>query len=198
MIISKDNKMNQESFNKIFAKKFLNFCNKLPIFVSYTLTPDGIIVYEDEKREEELLNYKFDYSINVQKNIFQIKKILAHHFPVMTEVRVEEITEVTSDEINRLLNERKISMEDVTAKGYQRKYRRNWVIEKLIINRDELFIRDSKTFESRRYKLRYPVVTFIKKVLEHELSRASAWDFFIGRAELLKLDPKDEGVKNAN
>lgn len=195
MIVNKE-KMDPEQFKKVFAKKFKNFCSKLPIMVSYKLLPNGVVLYEHydegEDNKSKIVYYEYDYSTTVQKNIYGIKKILYKYFPSMNEIIQEEI-DATTEETNQKVYEGVITLQDVTPNGYLRKYKKEWQIEKVIIDRDELFIRDLGTKELRRYRMKYPVVTFLKRLRKGEWGKNEAWKFFISKSENKPLDPFDEG-----
>lgn len=198
MIVNKG-KMDTTKFKGIFAKKFKNFCSKLPILISYQMLPNGVVVYEhSEENEEEkskIIHYTFDYSDTIERNIYNIKKILYPYLPTMIQHIQTEI-EATTEETNEKVSQHEITLDDVTHKGYMQKERVVWQIEKVIVNRDELFIRNLSNKELRRYKLKYPVVTFLKRLRKGEFNEEIAWQFFSERAVLKPLDPFDEGEED--
>lgn len=198
MIVNK-NTMDARQFKVIFAKKFKNFCSKLPILISYKLMPNGIIVYEhfDEENEEnkqKILTYDYDYLLSVQKNIYNIKKMLYPYFPEMKQKIVKEV-HATAEEVNTKISSGEISLDDVTSNGYLLISEKKWQIEKVIVGRDEIFIRDMDSKSLYRYKLKYPVVTFLKKMRNNEITYKDAWEFFVNKAKQLPLDPNDDGER---
>lgn len=186
-------------FKSVFAKKFKNFCSKLPILISYEFLPNGIIIYEhfDEENEDnkkQIIYYEYDYPISVQKNIYNIKRQLYDYLPILTQIIKVEV-EAGAQEVNTKVASGEISFNDVTPTGYMIFQERNWQIEKVIIDRDEIFIRDLDTKILYRYKLKYPVFTFLKKLRNEEFTQKEGWEFFIRKAKQLPLDPGDEGEK---
>lgn len=201
MIVDKS-KMDTKKFKTIFAKKFKNFCSKLPILLSYELLPNGVIIYEhygedEEDNKETILHYEYDYLNTVQKNIYNIKKHLYNYFPVLTQV-VNEEKSASSEEVNKKIAEGQITLENVTAKGYWTTIEKLWEIEKIIVDRDEIFIRELESKTLYRYRLKFPVVTFLKRIRNKEMDSKEAWNFFINKAVLLPLDTNDEGIKEEN
>lgn len=196
MIVDKKS-MDIKKFKSVFAKKFKNFCSKLPILISYEFLPNGIIIYEhfdeeDENNKNQILYYEYDYLISVQKNIYNIKRKLYDYLPVLTQVVNAEV-EAGTQEVNAKIASGDISLDDVTSNGYRVMREKDWQIEKAIVDRDEIFIRDLSTKTLYRYRLKYPVVTFLKRIRKDEMNQKEAWEFFISKSKQLPLDPSDEG-----
>ena len=59
-----------------------------------------------------------------------------------------------------------------------------WVIERVIIRRDEFILRNLRTNRLYRYKLNMPCTIFLKKIRE-KLDEFQAWDLFSKKAILL-------------
>lgn len=196
MIVNKS-QINTEEFKKIFVKKFNNFCSKLPILISYTLQPNGVVIYqhfdeEDPENKSKLFYFEYDYEEDVRKNIFLIKKKLLPYLPVMKQ-RVKREIEASGEDINTKISEGVISLDDVTSKGYYVYQEELWRIEKALIERDELFIRNLYDNGFYRYKMKSPITNFLEKLNNKEVGPAEAWDIFISKSEERPLDPTDDG-----
>jgi hypothetical protein len=201
MIVSQET-TNSNIFKKKFEKKFKNFCSKLPILLSYNLQPNGVVLYEhmDEKdtdNKQKLFYFAYDYEIPVEKNIFKIKSMLKKYFPVMKETKSVEV-EADTEELNKKVSEGELTFNDLSPKGYIIKQENEWRIEKVIMERDEIFVRDTHTNTLYRYHLRYPVVTFLKKMRRGDMGPTEAWNFFQSKATRKPLDTLDEGEEEYN
>ena len=181
MIIEK-NKVDVESFITVFTKKFQNFCTRIPLYVSYDVTPSGVTIYEykdNAERKEAILQYDFDFTKSVKENIFQIRqKLMENNYPVMMEVGKEEVI-YSSEDLNDLISSGKISINDVTEKGgvvYDKKT--PWRIEKVIVQRDQLFVRNLSTNEVKRFKLKIPSTLFINRILNEISDMSERFNFF--------------------
>lgn len=198
MIVQKDN-INIEEFKKSFTKKFNNFCSKLPLLISYTVQPNGVVIYRnfdetDTENREKLFYFEFDYESEVKTNIFLIKKKLLPYMPIMKQKAVEEV-EADSEQTNEKVSQGEISLDDVTPNGYKVEKTYIWRIEKALIDRDELFVRRLKDFTMHRFKLRMPIMTFLNKLIKQSVTAQEAWNIFNSKAEEKELNPEDEGEK---
>lgn len=178
-------------FKTVFKKKFDNFCKKAPILMSYITTSDGadIYSYNDSKQSEKLFSYPFDYECSVKENIKFIKDILLeNHYPILVQ---EKITyeDYSPEELNQLVSEGKVSIQEVGAAKREIKAVTEWRIERVIILRDEIFIRNLSTNEEFRYRMKIPVTGFLKKY-RINFTPQEAWDYFEAKSKLEnKLTP---------
>ena len=184
MIIQETNKWLAE-----FKKKFINFCEKAPIILSFNLSPTEVILFEQKYNSENtnlLYTFQFDYSKNVQSNIAEIKKwLLENKYPIM--IKQETLDKrFTSDEM-QILIDKQIGLDDILK---QRKIIKETKmrIEKLIIKRNEFHIRNLETNELNFYYLDIPSVLFLTKL--STMKPVDAWEMFNKKAKLLNKDKK--------
>lgn len=77
-----------EDFVERFKKKFDAFCDRSPLFLSYTVNPNGCNVIEEESKSEK--TFIFNYAESVFNNIKVIKNwLLQTYYPIMIEVNRE-------------------------------------------------------------------------------------------------------------
>jgi len=181
-----------------FNKKFKNFCNKAPILLSYKILFSVVHIYRNKfihnKYEwEKAFEYTFDFERSVKENIYFIRKILINDFyPILLQREIIEISYNAEDLHKKVLNG-EISINDISAKGVLEEKETIWRIERIIVVRDECFIRNLSSNKIFRYKLKMPITIFLKKLRE-DLSDINAWELFISKAILLNEIDEDGGV----
>jgi hypothetical protein len=172
-------------FKQIFKKKFDNFCKKAPILMSYILVNDSIDIYsyDDNKQSLKLFSYSFDYTKGVKENIKSIKDILlADHYPRMTQ-NIIIYSDYTPEELNQLVSEGKVSIDEIGTAKREQVQITTWRIERVIVIRDEIFIRNMLTNEEFRYRMKIPVTVFLKKCRTN-FTPEEAWDYFENKSIL--------------
>jgi len=195
MIVHKKN-IDVHQFKKVFTKKFTNFCSKLPILISFILQPSGVILYKhfdenDPENKERLFYFEYDYEMDVRKNIYLIKKKLLPYLPLMIQ-KVREEVRAPAEEINQKISEGTLGLVDVTGEGFWKETERTWRIEKALIERDELFVRNLYDNYLYRFKMKMPITSFLSKLQEGILTPIAAWELFEEKSEQKPLDPTDE------
>lgn len=181
-----DINFNVEEFKKVFRKKFDNFCKKAPILMSYIITDDKVTLFKHDDTEEskKLFIYSFDYQKNVKENIKDIKDtLLGKHYPILVETIVEQ-EDYTAEELNQLVSEGKISLDDVDVAHKENKKTSRWRIERVIILRDEIFLRNLETNRIFRYRMKVPVTLFLKK-MRNNFTVEESWEYFTNKSILI-------------
>ena len=178
-------KINVEVFQKEFRKKFDNFCRKAPLLLTYSLTEESISMYEElESKRRFLFKYEFNFEVSVKENIKRIKDILLKQvYPVMTQKEIIDES-YTSEELNDMVQRGEITLDEAPNIRKKTESIVNWRIERVIVPRDELFIRNLSVDKVYRYKLKYPVTIFLKK-LRTILTPEKGWSMFFSKSELL-------------
>ena len=90
-----------------FKKKFVNFCEKSPLLLSYELTDTSVLLFEQTYTTERNLMYThhFDFNESIQLNISKIKDwLLENKCPVMIQQDVS-YREFTSEEMQIMIND---------------------------------------------------------------------------------------------
>ncbi len=187
MIVQETNKWLVE-----FKKKFTNFCEKAPIILSFNLSPTEVILFEQKYNSENtnlLHTFQLDYTKNIQSNIADIKKwLMKCKYPVMIKQETY-FKEFTANEINIMIDEG-LTLDDVlkqkkVVKSIQMR------IEKVIIKRNELHVRNLETNELNFYYLDMPLISFLIKLsILDSISSVDAWELFNEKAKLLDKEKK--------
>lgn len=180
-----DNKINVEQFQKEFRKKFDNFCKKAPLLLTYSLTDESISLYEDllDKRKF-LFKYEFNFEVSVKENIKRIKDILLEQvYPILIQKEVVDDL-YTPEELNKMVQRGEITLDEAPNIRKNTENTINWRIERVIVPRDELFIRNMTTNKIYRYKMKFPVTIFLKK-LRVSMTPEKGYIMFFSKSEFL-------------
>jgi hypothetical protein len=174
-------KVDTKEFLSEFDKRFKNFCKKAPLYLYPIITPFAVTVHLKENDEDKdpkvLFEYVFDYSISVKRNIHNIKmKLVEEFYPVMIESFEEEV-EVPAEELNKMIENKEIEISDIKGRGFVRKKEVGWRIERIIIYRDEAFVRNLEIDKIYKFKLKMPVTKFLRKIKNSKDLRDS-WSLF--------------------
>jgi len=179
-------------FKQIFKKKFDNFCKKAPIHMSYMIMNDSVDVYshDDGKQSTKLFIYTFDFKFGVKENIKCIKDILLEKFyPILIQEKIT-YSDYSIEDLNKLVSEGKISLDDINTVRHKVTTIERWRIERVIVIRDEVFIRNLTTDKEFRYKMKIPVTIFLRKCRVN-LTETEAWNYFAAKSVF-----KNEILKN--
>jgi len=174
-----------DDFKRMFKKKFDNFCKKAPILMSYIITDDKVTVYSynDKKKSKRLFNYKLDFAKDVKENIYNIKKkLLNSYYPIMIET-IERVSEYTPEELNEMVKQGEIDLNQIDTIKRVTYDSIEWRIEKVIVLRDELFIRNLLENRLYRFKTKVPVTLFLKK-FRINFTPEEAWEYFMNKSFL--------------
>jgi len=175
-------KLQISEFMEEFSRRFKNFCQKAPVLLSFKVSPMSVSVHELASNEVKI--FPFNFSTDVKGNIKTIKDWLCDKkYPIMTEIVVSH-TDYTTDELQELLDSGKITIDDVANKKREETVIRRR-IERVVIKRDEFFIRDLETGRVFQYKMNMPSSLFLKKTRE-KLSSFDAWTLFKSKAYFIK------------
>jgi len=163
-------------FKETFNKKFSNFCRKAPIFLSYVQLADGVDIYlhratnsesnKPVRKREKIFHYDFDFDISIKENIFNIRKELVKNwYPIMVK-KVTYEKPVDSHSLNKMVEEGEITLNDIGSMGIISQKEVQLRIERVIIMKDILFVRNLETGIMSSYKTRMPVSVFLRKIQE--------------------------------
>ena len=165
-----------------FKKRFGNFCEKAPLLLSYTTTPVGVQVINESTND--IYEIGFDYSIPVKVFIHGIKTMLVERncYPIMHKVEGTE-EGISSDEQISMAVEG-VPVDKIPVKRYKKKIVK-YLIDKCIIFKDILIIKNMETEEMFRYKLNKSCVFFLKKIRSGKLNPEEAAEYFFSNSVLL-------------
>jgi len=178
--------INKENFDtKKFNKSLKKFFNNSPLLLSYNIGAGGVTIFLHENLNsesyKEIISYTFDYGKSIEDNIHEIKKKLQKYYPRMIQVK-EENVEASTSELNDLMAKGEISLNDVTNIGYLKKEETIWIVDKVFLEKDEILIRKEYESKTYKYKLKYPVLIFLKKLRNEDMNKYEAWNFFENKA----------------
>jgi hypothetical protein len=155
------NEKDTGQFKAVFLKKFKSFCEKSPLFLSYTWIDGKIIIKDSSGNMLNELTYIVDYDFTVETNIFNIRKELTKFYPTFStyeEESIEEIQERLADGESQeeiMLSKKKIVVS---------------VINKVMNDSNEIIIYNYKTKETKALTLKMPVIKFIKDLYSGVIS----------------------------
>ncbi len=181
-MLVQDEQYSIEKFIELFKKKFTNFSNKSPVLINFTNTLDTVIV--KEQGTNKVFTHKFDFSKSVKNNIKVIKDWLVENtYPVMIQEK-KEFSDYSTVELEKLIEETGINAEEAVLLKKEKIIFIKWQINKIIVKRDELFVKNLETGKQYRYRIHMPSTIFLKKLRE-TWTASYAWKVFIEKTELL-------------
>jgi hypothetical protein len=171
---------------KEFRKKFNNFCNKLPMYVDYSIVGDDLILltfHFNEGQNSETLEFNIDYKYDPQKNISNIKSYLIdnNYYPIINFVEHKNIS-LEIQEIQKLIDEgTDPAIASATEKETIKKtaYR----IEKIHDKENKISLRKISDNKIYLYYMKIPIVKFIE-LLNKNLKEAE--NLFWKNSDLIK------------
>jgi len=177
-----DNEIVVDDFLDEFKKRFSNFCNKAPVILTFKITPSSCFLKDCEK--DIVHKFEFNHLIDVKTNIKVIKDWLVENvYPRMIEENFSE-TDLTNEEIEKLI-ESGVNEEEAIMKKDIQVSETAWIIEKLIIKRDELFIKNVENNRMYRYKMLIPSTLFLKKIRSGDMSEKEIFNYFYNKSTLI-------------
>jgi hypothetical protein len=199
MIESYD-EFNKSKFLEAFKRKFNNVLKKAPIKAKVNVYEPTVLI-EVEGFDQNPIQYTFDYSISpktdlaLKKNIYNLRNLLKElTFPII-EVESEETLDYTQEEIEKLIHEENYSVDEALGAKKVIKKTKNYKIERVIIDRDEIFIEDLETNERKRYRL-IGVSFFLFNLRNGKFNKKTAGSYFFEKAKFLNdILPEKEWIK---
>lgn len=174
-----DNQINEKEFKSEFLKRFRNFCEKTPIFISFIAEDGGVRIFKTYSacEMEQIMEYKFDYTLSVKQNIHEIKKTLVQeHYPIIQHTTYKEVRP-SAERLNKLVERGEISISEAPTYTETIGLSTPYLIDKVIMNRDELHLLNIEEEKREVYKMKKPVSIFLRKLTNGELERAGNYFF---------------------
>lgn len=165
MLITECDENSTLGFLELFNKKFANFCTKAPALLSFDSTIEGVLVKEVSLNKNQY--FKFDHSKDVKQNIKIIKDwLLENVYPIMIQEK-KDYSEYSTEELENIITESGCTLEQAALMKKENVSVVKWRIEKILVKKDELFIRNLDTDKQYRFKLNMlPSTIFLKKLRE--------------------------------
>ena len=182
MLVTEDRNFT-EDFIELFKKKFTNFASKSPVLISFdNLTIESVFI--QEKGTGKSLTYRFDHKLGVKENIKEIKDWLVENtYPVMIQEK-KEYQEYTTQEIEKIIEESGVNPEQAVLMKKEIHETVKWRIEKVLVKKDELFIRNLNTDKQYRFKLSMPS-TILLRNLRDKWTPSYTYQMFEKKSQLL-------------
>lgn len=173
-----------------FKKKMDNFCEKAPLLLSYTTTPQGVQIVNEHT--DDVFDVTWDFSVPVKLFIYGIKQILRKNdwYPLL--IKTEETLENLSYDEQITLASNGVPLDQVpTVRRITTEHK--YLIDKVIMCKDIFIIEDIKTEQKFRYHMNKSSGFFLKKMRSGRMDHYQAADYFFGNSSLMnELINQDE------
>lgn len=193
-----NNSIDTRRFREEFSRRFKNFCNKAPLLLSFTIYDNGANIYmykgkstsqsNQDYESERIYDYAFQYDQSVKQNIANIKNFLReNYYPIMQQTMLNEY-DYSASELNRMVEKGEIGISEIGEIKKTAEKTKLYRIDKIISERDEIFITDLDTDELYQYQMKSPVFLFVKMFYETDEtpSPEKMWSLFEGRSFLMR------------
>jgi hypothetical protein len=185
------NKGDSSQYIQEFKKRFTNFCEKCPLLISFTTTPNGVQVIDETSND--VYEISWDFAIPVKSFIHGIKNMLIDKgcYPII--YKIEEGEESVSHEEQLQMAIDGESLDSIPVRRYK-KHMTRLLIDKCVIFKDIFILKDLDTNKVFRYKLNKSSVFFLKKMRSGKLTQEEAGKYFFEHATFLNnIISKEEG-----
>lgn len=192
-MLIKDSELSSDNFKKVFEKKFITFCEYLPLYMENVILPDRITIYAIFKSiRKKLFTAHFDFEKSVKQNIHEIHEVLLQFFPTIIKTEIQE-KKLNPKELNEMVLSGKLSLEEAPNYTEINSVATMWRIEKIYPKKDEIRIRNLTEGQAYSYHINMPSSTFIKNLHDDVLSKEDAGELFFRKATL-NNDSVNKGV----
>lgn len=189
-MIVNNGKIDTKVFTSEFEKRFRNFCSKSPLFLHNPIITDkGVALYHyvgDDYKKKKLFDFDFDFTKDVKSNIYDIRtKLVNKHYPIMIQ-RIEYEQKYSVEDLNFMVSNGDIAFDQITPEGgIMEEKKVKWRIEKVIIEGDELHVRNLDTMKIKRFRLKIPCTFFLKKIITEITDQHDRWNYFENKSKLI-------------
>lgn len=193
-MLEKFEQLDKNAFIDGFRRKFNNVLKKAPIIAKVRVIEPDVLI-EVEGFHQNPIQYTFDYSIGLKRNIFNLRTLLKDlTFPIL-EHEVTEKVDYSQEEIEDLIHNKGYPVDKaLTAKKEITKIKQ-YRIERVIIDRDEVFLEDVETLERKRYRL-IGISLFLYGIRGGKYTKKEAGKYFFNKASFLNdIYPEKEWNK---
>lgn len=174
---------NKRKFLEDFKRKFNNVLKKAPIQARVKVIENDVFI-EVNGYKNNPIKYTFDFSIPLKRNIFLIREELKKlTFPIIEkEFEIEE--DYSPEEVEKLIYDKHYNVEDALNAKKIIKSKKKFRLERVIIDRDEVFIEDLDTQERKRYRL-IGISFFLYGLRNGKFNASSGGNYFFSKAQFL-------------
>ena len=179
--------MEIKDFLSGFRKSFQNFCSKAPVVIRYFISEVGVsLSIEDPTLSYE---YLFNFEFDVKENIKRIKDwLLVNAYPILLK-QVDRYEKYSQEELAIKIRDGEVTLSESLKLRKTISEFFEFRIERVIIGKNQIFIRDLTTQEERIYFLSKPLVSFLKKYRRIQDKLAFYIDFEENSKLVKILDP---------
>lgn len=174
--------MNEEkekilSYLYTLKMKLKSFQSRAPVYFSFQNDLSNLYIQEIDSME--ILEFPIDYSVSVTDFISEVREELRTRlYPKMEQVSVFEI-EPSIEEINREIHETEDSFDVVYNRLKVKETINRYIIDKIDTINNRIIVIDEKDREKIFiYKVKMPVVVFVKKYIRSGLSERELYEVF--------------------
>ncbi|HOF44248.1 MAG TPA: hypothetical protein PLI42_00760 [Candidatus Pacearchaeota archaeon] len=168
------------AYTSEFNKRFVNFCEKAPLLLSYSITPQGVQVVnemlKDDVTKESILLFDWDYTLSPKEFIYAIKQVLKRTwYPklVKKEIVVENTDNNSAGEVKQILIP--------------------YTIDKIIIFKDLFILENEITHEKEFYHFSKNSYLFVKHLKDKDnVSPEQLGEFFFTNAQKLEKNNNND------
>jgi len=176
------NQSDSASYVEIFKRKFANFCEKSPLRLSFTTTPQGVQITDVDNNRGVDIDWEF--SVHVKGFIYGIKQILIEkgYYPYLE--KVEEIHEELTPEEQVSMASHGVDLDTLPTTKVIKKsnvYR----IDKVIMFKDIFIFQEQSTGKMLRYHLNGSSSFFLKDLRSGKFTPKTGADYFFRKADFM-------------
>jgi len=178
----------KEKYVELFEKKFKGFCERAPIYLTFSIVFDE--VHLKNINENENMVFKIDESVPVEEFIGSIRRHLKKNaYPKL----VEEKTITVEPTVEDLLNytSTNSSFDEAYAILSKKIKAVDYVVDKINIRKNQLVLEKIDTGDQFLFQLNMPVIIFVKNELKKSIDPKEAFLSLKREGELLyKIERK--------
>jgi len=177
-----------KEYAEAFEKKFKGFCERAPIYISYSIIYDE--VYIKDIINDRTFTFSLDEKRSIHDTITIIKnKLKEKSYPRLIEEKIVNVDPPVSELLEATKND--IPFDKAFASLSKKVHKTEYLIDKVNLKKNQIIIENIETKEQFLYQLTIPVVLFLKKKIRTEKNPAAAFISLQQEGELLyKIERK--------
>lgn len=174
-------------FLPVFRKKFASFCKGLPLKVYFIATPAEVFLYKVTDLEDQpdlICSHRFDHMKSVEENIAVVRDEVYPYLPTISQL-IETSRDYETSEIEDIMEQGDIDVETLVEMEVITVDTVSWRIERVVLTRDELYLRNLNTGEVWIYKTKSPVAMVLRHL--ETLTPALQFEYFTRKTKPPRL-----------
>lgn len=185
--------INYDDYIELFKKKMASFLKKSPCQFDMVITPISVVF--KEKKTSDILTFNFDITVDLKDFIHNIyTTFLEKYYPVMKEVIKSKI-DYTLEEIQKLIS-KGMDVDSAILMKKEIVEERFYRIERIVMLKDRLFVRDIQTNKRYLYEIKNPPLSFFLNNIRNKWTQEYSYTVFKERATLLKEDNESNNLED--